>query len=188
MKSIMIAAIAALLMSGCANKSPIVIDDIIEQKEGVATLVITAPQNQYVPGSALSSFTNYDYYLNCLEDVCKVARMHAIQYVVVYVPTGKHTIYAVPKDTNLLDKTSVLNMEPVSLEFEAMTNKKHYVTHEWNVVSMSILLPFIAKNSTYLKVSDEAEGIERVQKVEHTVSMTGEKLSGFGERGETFGK
>ena len=188
MKNIIVAAVAALLMSGCASKTPIVIDDVVKQKEGVATLVITAPQNQYVLGSALSSFTNYDYYLNCLEDSCRVARMHAIQYVVAYAPAGKHTLYAVPKDTNLFDKASVLNMEPVALEFEAMVNKKNYITHEWNVISMSILLPFIAKNSTHLKVSDDAEGIERIQKVEHTVSMTGEKLSGFGERGETFGQ
>ena len=188
MRNIIIAAIAALLMSGCASKTPIVIDDVVEQKEGVATLVITAPQNQYIPGSALSSFTNYDYYLNCLEDSCKVARMHAIQYVVIYAPAGKHTLYAVPKDTNLLDKASVLNMEPVALEFEAIPNKKNYIAHEWNVFSTSLLLPFVAKTSTHLKVSDEAEGIERVQQVEHTVSMTGEKLSGFGERGETFGQ
>lgn len=188
MRNIIIVAIVALLMSGCASKTPIVIDDVVEQREGVATLVITAPQKQYVAGSALSSFTNYDYYLNCLEDSCRVARMHAIQYVVVYAPAGKHTLYVVPKDTNLLDTASVLNMEPVALEFEAVKNAKNYITHDWNFFSMSILLPFIAKNSTHLKVSDEAEGIERVQKVEHTVSMTGEKLSGFGERGETFGQ
>jgi hypothetical protein len=114
--------------------------------------------------------------------------MHAIQYVVVYAPAGKHTLYAVPKDTNILDAVSAINMEHVSLEFEALKNAKTYIAHEWNFLSTSLLLPFVAKNSTYLKVSDEAEGIERVQKVEHTVSITGEKLSGFGERGETFGQ
>lgn len=188
MRNIVIVAVAALLMSGCASKTPIVIDEIVKQREGLATLVITAPQNIYIPVAHLSSWTNYDYYLNCLEQSCRVARMHALQYVVVYAPAGKHTLYAVPKDTNILDTASVLNMEPVVLEFEAVKNERNYITHEWNIFSTSLLLPFVAKTSTHLKISDEAEGIERVQKVEHTVSITGEKLSGFGERGETFGQ
>lgn len=183
MKNIIIVAVAALLMSGCASKAPIVIDDIVEQKDGLAAVLITAPQRSISVLLVPTTSPRFDYYLNCLEKECKVASMRMDQHAVIYVHDGKQTVYAVDttKDVDLMRDVIVINTDPVAIEFEAAKNKKYFLKHERDVVSLGTILPIIAIPETHLEFIGEEEAAERMEEVERYFLV-------FGKRGETFGQ
>ncbi|MFA5462013.1 MAG: hypothetical protein WC274_08040 [Sulfurimonas sp.] len=179
MKMLILGGVLAGFLTGCASKSPIVIEDVVEQKQGYTAVLITAPQRIF-SAPMTASMKYLDYYINCLEEKCKVARMQTNQHVVLYVHGGKQTLYVVDttKEVDLLRDTIIVNTNPVVFEFEAIENTKLFIKHEWDAVSWGTFLP-IALPTSHLKVIDEKEAIERMEEVEANFWL-------YGKRGETF--
>lgn len=183
MKNLIAAVLVALSISGCSSKIPIAMEKIVKEKDGLAAVLITAPQRSISVLLVPTTSPRFDYYLNCLKKECKVASLKMDQHAVIYVNDGKQTVYAVDttKDVDLMRDAIVINTDPVAIEFEAAKNEMYFLKHERDIVSLGTILPIIAIPKTHMELIDEEEAAERMEEVERYFLV-------WGERGKTFGQ
>lgn len=185
---LMSAAIAtALLIGGCSATKPMTpIDQTVPMRSGVSALTIISPQEQNLPGSAFNALTNYDYYLDCLSDRCRVGTMHMLQYITIYPNAGNHTLYVKRSASGL---TNTLNAVDTNMTqnapFVAIADSRQFIYHGWEFSWTSLAAPIITTPSK-LSIIDEVSGQTKLQKVLDTTSIFGNKMMGYGERGTTY--
>lgn len=159
-------AMAAILISGCATKTYTFtpINETVPMRANTAALTIIAPQNFHI-GVAFSMFTNYDYFLDCLEDSCKAGKMNALQYITLYPAQGKHTLYTKLSEDGFTNSLIVIDKNATtSISFDVNTTNRSYVLHEWELSSASLMMPLAAEPSI-LKVIDEDNAKILLQKI-----------------------
>lgn len=178
----------AIVFVGCAAPKPqIALNDLIPSKAGKSALTIISPQEQYLPGQALSSFTDYDYFLDCPDDRCKIGRMHMLQYITIYPDAGKHTLYSKLSHEGVTNTLAVANTDMIHIDLNSNTDQNTFIYHGWQLSLGSLIGPFAAQSSQFIEI-DSAAATERLQKVSDTTSIFGEKMSGFGEKGTVYKK
>ncbi len=157
---------SALFISGCATKTYTFtpINETVPMRADTAAITVIAPQNFHI-GVAFSMFTNYDYFLDCLEDTCKVGKMNSLQYITLYSNGGKHTLYTKLSEDGFTNSLIVIDKNATaSISFDVNTTDRSYVLHEWELSSASLMMPLAAEPSI-LKVIDEDNAKILLQKI-----------------------
>lgn len=176
----------ALLISGCSAIKPMIpLDQTIPLRAGKTSVTIISPQEQYLPAQAFSTFTDYEYFLDCLDERCKVGRMHMLQYITISPTFGKHTLFVKLAPGGVVNTLAIYGTDPLSVTFESTPNKRTFISHAFEASLGSLLIP-IAAPSASLSVIDDKTGHEKIQKVLDTTSIFGNKMMGYGERGTTY--
>lgn len=177
---------AAVLLAGCSTTKPnIPIDQTISIQSGKTSVTIISPQEQYLPAQALSTFTDYEYFLDCLDDHCKIGRMHMLQYITISPTVGKHTLFVKLAPEGVVNTIAVIGTDTLSASFEALPDKRLFISHAFEASLSSLLIP-IAAPSASLSLIDDTAGHSKIQKVLDTTSIFGDKMAGFGEKGTVY--
>lgn len=179
-------AVVAAILGGCASTNPLTpIEQTIPLCAGKTSVTIIAPQEQYLPAQAFSTFTDYEYFMDCLDERCKIGRMHMLQYITISPTAGKHTLYVKLAPEGITNTLAISGTDPLSVTFESIPNKRLFISHAFEASLSSLLIP-IAAPSASLSLIDDTAGQSKIQKVLDTTSIFGDKVAGFGERGITY--
>jgi hypothetical protein len=180
-------ATAAILISGCAGTKPLTpIEQTIPMRAGETSVTIIAPQDMYLPAAGVHSLVNYDYFVDCPEDHCRVGKMHALQYITISPSIGSHTLYVKQADDGIIDTLNVFDINTTAmLTFDVAAQTRQYISHEWKFSFASLAGPLSSAPSKLIEIDDKP-GHEKVQKVLDTTSIFGTKMNGYGERGITY--
>lgn len=180
-------ATIAILINGCAGIKPSTpIEHTIPIAAGKTSVTIIAPQDMYLPASGLSSLVNYDYFLDCHEDRCRMGKMHSLQYITIMPSIGAHTLYVKQASDGIIETGNVFDVNTTAmLIFNAVADKRQFISHEWKFSFASLAGPFSSAPSKLIEVDDET-GHEKIQKVLDTTSIFGGKMNGYGEKGITY--
>lgn len=157
---------AVIALSGCTattHNAFTPIESTAPLKDGTGTLIITSPQDTTMAGEAFVMMKHFDYYMDCLDDSCKISNMHKMQYTVLTPSPGAHTLYAVPAG-NLGANSFVLigKKEPVKLDVSVENGKRKFISHEWKFSLISYLAP-IVQHTSVLSEIDESTGMNKLQ-------------------------
>lgn len=179
-------AMAVILISGCAGTKPsIPIEQTIPITAGKTSVTIIAPQEQYLPAQVFYTTADYEYFLDCIEETCKIGRMHMLQYITISPTAGKHTLFAKLAPDGIMGTIAVTGTDALSIPFESMPDKRVFISHAFEISLSSLLVP-IAAPSASLSAIDDKTGHEKIQKVLDTTSIFGNKMNGYGEKGTTY--
>ncbi|MEW5833006.1 MAG: hypothetical protein AB1763_09245 [Campylobacterota bacterium] len=179
---------AAVLLAGCAATKPTTpIEQTIPIRTGDTSVTIIAPQEQYLPAQAFSTFTDYEYFLDCPDERCKIGRMHMLQYITISPAAGKHTLWVKLAPEGVVNTIAITGTDPLSVVFEAVPDKRIFISHAFEASLSSLLIPIAAPTSS-LSIVDDTAGHAKVQKVLDTTSIFGDKMAGFGEKGIVYDK
>jgi len=177
---------SALFISGCATKPLTPIEQSVQIRTGVSALTIIAPQDQYLPASALSALVSYDYFLDCMDDRCRAGKMHSLQYITIYSPAGAHILYVKQANDGIIETGNVFDVNTTaSVSFMAQPSSRQFISHEWKFSIASFAGPFSSSPST-LTMIDESAGQLKLQKVLDTTSIFGNKMMGYGDKGIVY--
>lgn len=187
MRYILALATAVILISGCAGTKPsIPIEHTIPITAGKTSVTIIAPQDMYLPASGLSTLVNYDYFLDCYEDRCRVGKMHSLQYITISPSVGPHTIYLKQASDGMIDTLNVFDVNTTAmLTLDVVADKRQFISHEWKFSFTSLAGPLSSAPSTLIEI-DHKTGHEKIQKVLDTTSIFGNKMNGYGQKGTTY--
>jgi len=188
-KLVSFAFAAAAIFAGCAATKPLTpLDQTIPQRSGYAAVTIIAPQEQHLPAAVFNTFTNYDYYLDCLEDRCRVGTMHMLQYITIYPSAGTHTLHAKQSSDGITNTLNIIDANVTqSVSFNAVADTRAFIYHGWEFSLTSLVAPIVAVPSK-LSIVDEPTGQTKLQKVLDTTSIFGDKMMGYGEKGTVYAK
>lgn len=188
-RTIITAVTASVLIGGCAGTKPTIpIEQTIPITAGKTSVTIIAPQDMYLPASGLSALVNYDYFIDCPEDHCRVGKMHAMQYITIAPSLGSHTIYVKQADDGIINTLNVFDINTTAmLSFEVTAQMRQFISHEWKFSFASLAGPLSSSPSKLIEI-DEKSGHEKIQKVLDTTSIFGDKMYGFGEKGIVYEK
>lgn len=178
----------SILLSGCAATKPMIpIDQTIPVRAGETSVTIIAPQEQYLPAQAFSTFTDYEYFVDCLDDRCKIGRMHMLQYITISPTAGKHTLFVKLAPNGVTNTIAITGTDPLSVAFESTQNRRTFISHAFEASLSSLLIPIAAPTSS-LSLIDDGTAHTKIQKVLDTTSIFGDKMMGYGEKGTVYTK
>ncbi|HZF69832.1 hypothetical protein [Sulfuricurvum sp.] len=188
MRGLIAVSVIAFILSGCtASKGITPIDQTIPINGDITSLTIIAPQEQYLPGQIAAAGTNYDYFIDCLDERCKIGKMHMLQYITLSPSTGKHILFAKLSKDGFTNTVAITGFDPISVPFESLPGKRTFISHSYKFSIGSLLGPIIPTSST-LSTVDDHTGQLKLQKVLDTTSIFGDKMAGFGGKGTKYEK